>query len=63
MLNNQVSVKTLQRVREAAQLLNVLTLAGRLICIQIDKILICLESRLKPNHKPWVSRVRESKGE
>lgn len=63
MLNNQVSVKTLQRVREAAQLLNVLTLAGQLICIQIDKILIRLESRLKPNHNPWVSRVRESKGE
>lgn len=37
MLNNQVSVKTLRRVREAAHLLNVLTLAGGLICIQTDK--------------------------
>lgn len=63
MLNNQVSVKTLRRVREAAHLLNVLTLAGGLICIQTDKILIHLESCLKLNHKPWVSRVRECKGE
>lgn len=63
MLNNQVSVKTLRRVCEAAHLLNVLTLAGGLICIQTDKILIRLESRLKPNHKSWVSRVRECKGE
>lgn len=62
MLNNQVSVKTLWWACEAAHMLNVLTLAARLICIQTDKILIHLESRLKPNRKPWVSRVRESKG-
>lgn len=45
---------------KAAHVLNVLTLAGGLICIQTDKILIRLERRLKPNRKLWVSRVRES---